>query len=305
MGLFRKRVVAYNISENSKRTILGFVRYGKIKIRGYHQGIVPPDPEDLIVMNIPWDIIQTLFLELPPVKKTNDMIRAAEYEVRRATGIEEDITVGCVCPYFGKSFVVFVKNSDFKRFLDLNNINFVPDVSYPNILAELLLIKKLPGYWVYIVIGETSSGIVVMNGNSILNMRMLDITVNEVSHIVKEETGFELYEIESSGNEELLESARKIVEAISDDIIGILEREITISVNTTEIEKITLDKITGFSILCDSSIVKSLAVHSQSETIKYVEPVFNIHPKSPIRLSEYGLLYRGGIELGKVKSITW
>jgi len=48
---------------------------------------------------------------------------------------------------------------------------------------------------------------------------------------------FEIFEIENSGNEELIGQAKKIVDSITYDILGIVGREVIISINTTEQEK--------------------------------------------------------------------
>jgi hypothetical protein len=179
-------------------------------------------------------------------------------------------------------------------------------VAYPNILAELLIVKKLPGRWVYIVLGEHTSGIVIMNGEHILNVRMIDLSLNEINHIVREETGFEIFEIENSGNEELIGQAKKIVDSITYDILGIIGREVIISINTTEQEKLSIEMIDGISLVCRSSIIKEAILSTESDIkSKLSEAILTVLPHPQLSLADLGLLYRGGLELGKVKSITW
>jgi hypothetical protein len=306
LGIFSYRVVTYSLSDGQINTTIAKYRVGKLKIKNYYPQFVLADPEDITVINIPWDIVQMTFLELPPTKKERDRIRAAELEIRRIYNLSEDLVVSCVPSPFGKCLVFFLKKSDFFRFLSSYNIDFIPDVAYPNILAELLIVKKLPGRWVYVVFGEHTSGIVIMNGEHILNVRMIDLSLNEINHIVKEETGFEIFEIENSGNEELIGQAKKIVDSITYDILGIVGREVIISINTTEQEKLSIEMIDGISLVCRSSIIKEAILSTESDIkSKLSEAILTVLPHPQLSLSDLGLLYRGGLELGKVKSITW
>jgi hypothetical protein len=301
-------VVTYSLNDGQINTTIAKYHLGKLRVKNYYPQFVLADPEDITVINIPWDIIQMAFLELPPTKKERDRIRAAELEIRRIYNLSEDLIISCIPSAFGKCLVFFLKKSDFFRFLSSYNINinFIPDVAYPNILAELLLVKKLPGRWVYIVFSEHTSGIVIMNGENILNVRMIDLSLNEINHIVKEETGFEIFEIENSGNEELIGQAKKIVDSITYDILGIIGREVIISINTTEQEKLSIEMIDGISLVCRSSIIKEAILSTESDIkSKLSEAILTVLPHPQLSLADLGLLYRGGLELGKVKSITW
>ncbi len=306
LAIFSNRVFVYNLNEGQASTLVAKYRNNKMRIKSYHQRFVPSDPEDMVVVNVSWDIVQTAFLELPPIKKDIDRIRVAELELRRIYNLSEDINVSCIPSLSGKYFVLFVRRTDFIRFLESNGFNFTPDIAYPNVLSELLLVKKLPGRWLYIVLSEYTSGIVIMNGNFIINLRIIDISTNEISHLIKEETGFELYEIETSGNEELIEQSRKILDTISSDIISIISREIIISTNTTELEKISIDSIDGIVLVSKSKMIRDTIFSAKSDIIrKFTDPVYLVKIYPQLSMSELGLLYRGGIELGKVKSIIW
>ncbi|WP_448377243.1 hypothetical protein [Fervidobacterium sp.] len=306
MGIFKNRIVAYNFNEGQASTLIANYRNKKIRIKSYHQRFIQPDPEDLVVVNIPWDIIQTAFLELPPIKKESDRIRVAELELRRIYNLNEDINVSCVPSLFGKNFALFVRRADFMRFLETNGLNVIPDIAYPSILLELLLVKKLPGRWVYVVLGEYTSGVIVMDGTAIMNLRIIDISTNEISHLIKEETGFELSEIENSGNEELIEQSKKILETIASDVFSIISREIIISINTTELEKLSIDLIDGIVLITKSKLIRNTIFLEESEMVKkFTDPVFLTKLYPQISISELGLVYRGGVELGKVKSIIW
>jgi len=306
LGIFSYRVVTYNLNDGQINTTIANYRGGKLRIKNYYPQFVLADPEDITVINIPWDIIQMTFLELPPTKKERDRIRAAELEIRRIYNLSEDLIISCIPSAFGKCLVFFLKKSDFFRFLSSYNIDFIPDVAYPNILAELLIVKKFPGRWVYVVLGEHTSGIVIMNREHILNVRMIDLSLNEINHIVKEETGFEIFEIENSGNEELIGQAKKIVDSITYDILGIIGREVIISINTTEQEKLSIEMVDGISLVCRSSIIKEAILSAEFDfKSKLSEAILTLRPHPQLSLAELGLLYRGGLELGKVKSITW
>ena len=315
MGIFRNRIMAYNISNISNKNnqnvevLSGLFSRNKIRVKDYFPQIIQPDPEDLVVVNVPWDIIRTAFVELPTIKKEADKLRLAELEIRRITGISEDLNVGYIPSVGGKMLVLYSTMADLIKFLNSSNVTFEPDVAYPNILSEILLINKLPGYWAYLVLGKYTSGIVIMNGGTILNIRIIDFPFEDINHIVQEETGFDIFEIEKSGNEDLIETTRKILSTISMDISSGIEREIIITVNTTEVEKITVDQLTSIAIVSDSQILTDTLISEERNQSalqgKFVEPVFKIPIKKNYPLSQIGLLYRGGFELGKVKSIRW
>lgn len=306
MGIFRHRILVYNFDQSSYSTLAGTYFGGKISINGYSQGSLFPDPEDIVVINLPLDIIQTAFIELPPVKNEKDAKRIVELELRSVADISEEINVGYVRSVQNKVFALYVRKSDYLQYKLSRNIEFEPDVAYPNVFSELVITKKLPGYWMYLVLGRTNSGIVIMNGSNIIGMRIIDFSLEDINRIVKEETGFEILEIERSGNEELIETTRKIIESLFADVVGLIEREIIISINTLEIEKITINQITGIALICDFNILRELILQSQwnfREKVSEAITVLNIPNK--ITFADAGLLYRGGLELGKVKSIKW
>jgi len=306
LGVFKHRILVYNFDQSSSSTLIGTYFGGKISVKGFFQGVLFPDPEDIVVINLPIDIVQAAFIELPPVKNEKDIKRIVELELKSAADINEDINVGYVKSIQNKVLALYVRKSDYLQYKLSRNIEFEPDVAYPNIFAELVITKKLPGYWMYLVLGRTNSGIVIMNGSNIIGMRIIDFSLEDINRIVKEETGFEILEIERSGNEELIETTRKIIESLFADVVGLIEREIIISINTLEIEKITINQITGIALICDFDILRELILQSQwnfREKVSEAITVLNIPNK--ITFADAGLLYRGGLELGKVKSIKW
>ncbi|MGB9613888.1 MAG: hypothetical protein ACPL3B_00070 [Fervidobacterium sp.] len=306
MGIFRYRVLVYNTDQNEYGTVSASYFAGRMKITGIFQQPIIPDPEDIVVVNIPWDIIQTVYVELPPMKNIRERNKIAELEIRRLMDIHDELSVSTIPSLFGKTLVFFVKKSDYVHFKISKNINFEPDVAYPNIFSELLLLRKFPGYWLYLVLGKTLSGIVVMHDQFIINTRIFDFSVDDINSVIKEETGFALDEIETSGNVDLLNTAQRIIESLSSDILARLERELIISINTTEIEKITINQVSGIMIVCDSTLIRNNVISSQgSFEGKFSEPDYILSPQNRISLSDLGLLYRGGLEIGKVKSIKW
>lgn len=306
LGIFKHRILVYNFDQSSCSTLVSTYFGGKISVKGFSTGSLFPDPEDIVVMNLPLDIIQTAFIELPPVKSEKDAKRIVELELKSVTDISEDINVGYIKSVQNKVLTLYVRKSDYLQYKLSRNIEFEPDVAYPNIFSELLITKKFPGHWMYLILGRTNSGIVIMNGNSIIGIRIIDFSLEDINRIVKEETGFEVLEIEQSGNEELIETARKIMETLSSDIIGLIERELIIAINTTEIERITINQVTGIALICDFTMLKELILQSQwnfREKVSEAITILNIPRK--LALADAGLLYRGGLELGKVKSIKW
>ncbi|HCL98671.1 MAG TPA: hypothetical protein DHW87_02765, partial [Fervidobacterium sp.] len=86
MGIFRNRIMAYNISNFGAKNnqyvevLSGLFSRNKIRIKNYFPQIIQPDPEDLVVVNVPWDIIRMAFVELPPIKKEEEKLKLAELE---------------------------------------------------------------------------------------------------------------------------------------------------------------------------------------------------------------------------------
>jgi len=113
LGIFRNRIMAYNISNFGAKNnqyvevLSGLFSRNKIRIKNYFPQIIQPDPEDLVVVNVPWDIIRMAFVELPPIKKEEEKLKLAELEVRRITGINEDLNVGYIPSAGGKVLVLY------------------------------------------------------------------------------------------------------------------------------------------------------------------------------------------------------
>ncbi|MFN3692390.1 MAG: hypothetical protein ACK4R7_05820, partial [Fervidobacterium sp.] len=172
MAIFSHRIMVYNTDDENFPAVSAKYFGGSIKLTSVYQSKIKPDPEDLVVVNIPWDIIQMAYIDVPNVKKYKDVLRLAGLEIRRLMDINEEVNVGVLKSIAGKMLALFIRRSDYMRYKEVNNFDFEPDVAYPNILSELLLIKKLPGIWAYIVLGTKNSGIVLMENDSFINLRV-------------------------------------------------------------------------------------------------------------------------------------
>ncbi|ODN30086.1 hypothetical protein [Fervidobacterium thailandense] len=313
MRILQKRVVAYNFSDvglPTKNLEVAFanVRGKNLKITDYGKIMKYPDLEDVVVVNLPWDILRTVFLELPPVPKEQDRLNLAAIEIKRLYDFISDVEVALLPSVGGKQLAIFVEKTDLNRYLSTINIGIEPDVAYPDLFSELLLVQKFPGYWVYFIMGKAVSGTVLMFGDMILNIRIHEMALNTVDRIVLEETGFELCEIEKSENSELIERAEKIVESLIGELITEAEREVIITVNTTDVEKVAIDQIEGVVFLANSKIISNSLLSTEYEGFlrrKLTSPSLKIDIPKDISLSIAGLLYRGGLEFGKVKSLSW
>ncbi|MFN6991263.1 MAG: hypothetical protein ACK4MM_00935 [Fervidobacterium sp.] len=306
MAIFTNRIVVYNTDDENFPSVSAKYFGGRIKLTGVYQSRIKPDPEDLIVVNVPWDIIQMTYTDVPDVKSYKDVVKLAELEVRRLTDINEGINVGVLKCVAGKMLALYTRRSDYLRYKEVNNFDFEPDVAYPNILSELLLIKKLPGIWAYVVLGMKNSGIVLMENDNFVNLRIIELLVEDIDKIIVEETGFSLREVENSGSEDLINSAAKILSSIEDDIRTQIERELIITLNTAEFEKLTIQQLSGIVIVCDYKLIKNVFSNEASIFFgKLSDPVFVTRLNKKISLSTSALVYRGGMELGKVKSFNW
>jgi len=134
LGIFLYRVVTYSLNDGQINTTIAKYRVGKLKIKNYYPQFVLADPEDITVINIPWDIVQMTFLELPPTKKERDRIRAAELEIRRIYNLSEDLVVSCVPSAFGKCLVFFLKN-----LISSDSLVHTISILYPTWLIQTFL----------------------------------------------------------------------------------------------------------------------------------------------------------------------
>lgn len=311
--MFRRRIFAYNflsVFDDRKRVdlLVGEKRSSTLKVVGYFEQVIQPDPEDLVVVNVPWEIIRTASIELPPMKNEVDRRKLAEIEIRRLFDIGvEQIEVG-ILPSFGdRAFALFVETEEFQRFLGSTGLSIEPDVAFPTILSELLVVARLPGYWAYFVLGKTVSGTVLTFNEGVLNLRISEMTGDDIDKIVQDETGFSLLEIETTGNEELLSAARRIVESLAMEIVSAIEREVIITVNTTETIKLTPDQLEGLVVVCDSTLLSEAILNYSVEhevfRRRVSQPVLRFRLRKRYPHASVGLLYRGGLELGKVKSL--
>lgn len=306
LGIFKHRLLIYNFDKFENSTLMATYFGGTIFVNAFLEERYFPDPEDISIINIPLDIIQTAFIELPPVKNGKDVKRILELELKSVADISDEINFGYIKSVQNKVLAIYVKRSDYIQYKLTKNIEFEPDVAYPNIFSELVIIKKFPGYWMYLVLGRFNSAIVIMNGDRIIGLRIIDFALEDINRVIKEETGFDMIEIEQSGNEDLIETVKKIIESLSADIIALIEREMIISINTTEVEKISINQIAGVAVICDFNIVRDIILQSQwnfRDRISEAITLFKIPKK--LTFSDVGLLYRGGLEIGKVKSIKW
>lgn len=313
MRILQKRVAAYNFSDAGLPTqnlevAFANVKGNSLKIVDYGRTMKVPDYEDVVVVNLPWDILRTAFLELPLIPREKDLLNLAAIEIKRMYDFVSDIEVALLPSAAGKKLAIFVEKNDLNRYLSTIGIGVEPDVAYPDLFSELLLIRKYPGYWVYFIMGKSVSGTVLMFGDMILNVRIHEMALNLIDRIVLEETGFELCEIERSENSELCEKARKIVESLVGELMTEAEREVIITVNTTEVEKVTLEQIDGVVFVTNSQIISNSLLSSEYEMYlrrKLTSPSLRIEIPKNLSLSIAGLLYRGGLEFGRVKSLSW
>uniref|UniRef100_A0A7C4CDH1 Pilus assembly protein PilM n=1 Tax=Fervidobacterium thailandense TaxID=1008305 RepID=A0A7C4CDH1_9BACT len=313
MKILQKRVAAYNFSDTGLPTqnlevAFANVKGKRLKIVDYGRTMKVPDYEDVIVVNLPWDILRTAFLELPLIPRKKDLLNLAAIEIKRIYDFVSDIEVALLPSAAGKQLAIFVEKTDLNRYLSTIGIGVEPDVAYPDLFSELLLIQKYPGYWVYFIMGKSVSGTVLMFGDMILNVRIHELALNSIDRIVLEETGFELCEIERSENSELHKKAQKIVESLVGELMTEAEREVIITVNTTEVEKVALEQIDGVVFVTNSQIISNSLLSSEYEMYlrrKLTSPSLRMEIPKNLSLSIAGLLYRGGLEFGRVKSLSW
>ncbi len=307
--MLSKSTICVFKTPSEKTSCRALYKSGKVIIKEIsNETFIQPDVEDIVIVEIPLEIIRTSVLEPPAVRKEKEIQNFIILELSRMLEINAKIVASHIKTLGNKLYVFYMFEEELKRYL--SEFPAEPDIVYPQFLSQLILLKKLPGTWAHIVLGNEASNISIFENDYILNTRIAELGLKYVFEMIKEETSFSLNEIERSNNVELLEQAEKIIESILPDLVSELEREIFVALNTTTLRKITINDLDGVVVVCDSKkIIRLLRKYSENEggfNSKLVEPIFifnNILDFGDTGL--LGLLYRGGLEFGKVKSIRW
>ncbi|QTA37632.1 hypothetical protein JYK00_07830 [Thermosipho ferrireducens] len=285
----------------------------KLKISSY--GVLQKEfkqhIEDIIVVNIPWDLLLHVKIETPPITNEKELKKFLKFEISQNISMETNEFFFDYLPSQGGiTHALVIKNSDLTLFLENIYEKNVPepDILYPDILRELLPVKKFPGVWIYFILSKEYSGTVIMDSDKFLNIRFSELSLQNVSQIILDETGFTLFEIEESRNEELTSEARKIFTVLMQDLLAEIERDMLVTINTTG-ENFNIDMVEGISIISESSLFYEILRENIDFTTlireKYMAPDFIIQIKKNTLTGLTGLLLRGGYELGKVKSLQW
>ncbi len=282
---------------------------GNLKIKEiFYNQFHQPDIEDIVVIEVPLEILRTTIMEVPPVRKEKEIGNLVFLELSRSLDTNSKIVFSYLRTILNKLYVFYMFEEELNRYL--SDYPVEPDIVYPQFFSELILLRKVQGTWVYVILNSDSSNVSIFENGNLLNTRVSELALKDIFDMLKEETGFNLKDIESSKNIELIEQSEKIIETVLPDLISEIQREIYVALNTTNLKKITINDLDGVIIICKSRIIlELLKKYSKEEgafNSKLNEPIFifnNVLDFDDIGL--LGLVYRGGLEFGKVKSLLW
>lgn len=311
INLFGRRIISFDVRNNGLYYSIGNYMFNKVKIKemGEFNSNIKFQDDDLIVVNLPWDLILHLSIEVPGIKKEKELKEFLQIEVSQNLGMEPDeLYFDYIKPFTDKINVFVVKKYELNQYLE--NISSVgipePDILFPDIIKEMLMIKRYVGLNMYFVITSDYSGTLILMDNDLKFLRFSYLTLEYLNRVVYDEFGEGIYNIEKFGDMELKNRVKQFLKPLIVDFISEIEREILISVNSTEGE-ISTDILNGIIIVTDSKLVNNAIEENYSLgdilSKKFVSPhlIFTVEEYS--YLGCLGLMVRGGNEIGKVKFI--
>lgn len=311
INLFGRRIISFDVRNNGLFYSIGNYMFNKVKIKemGEFNSNIKFQDDDLIVVNLPWDLILHLSIEVPGIKKEKELKEFLQIEVSQNLGMEPDeLYFDYIKPFTDKINVFVVKKYELNQYLE--NISSVgipePDILFPDIIKEMLMIKRYVGLNMYFVITSDYSGTLILMDNDLKFLRFSYLTLEYLNRVVYDEFGEGIYNIEKFGDMELKNRVKQFLKPLIVDFISEIEREILISVNSTEGE-ISTDILNGIIIVTDSKLVNNAIEENYSLgdilSKKFVSPhlIFTVEEYS--YLGCLGLMVRGGNEIGKVKFI--
>ncbi|ABR31586.1 hypothetical protein SU69_08830 [Thermosipho melanesiensis] len=265
--------------------------------------------DDFVIVNIPWDYILNLKIDLPSVKNKKELEKLILLEISQSLGVQpNEFFFDYILNPNGKANVFIIKKEDFHAYFQVLSQRNIPepDVVYPDFLKESLMFNKLPGYNIQFFINKNSSGILVFNNSELMEIRYSDFNLNNLSGILLDELGYTLYELEYLDDEDLINDGKTFITGIFNDLLSLIEREIFVTVNSMD-EKIGIDSIQTIQIVTDSNILNEFIRERYTESSLLLNRFYFQDLSKILRNYRYlgvlGLLKRGGINFGKVELV--
>ncbi|MBO8160132.1 MAG: hypothetical protein H0Z24_00725 [Thermosipho sp. (in: Bacteria)] len=311
MSLLGRRIISFDVKDNHILYGLGNYSFGKVKVKkfGEFDSNIKFEPDDLIVVNLPWDLILHLTIDVPGITKEKELREYLTIEISQNLGIDGDeLYFDYVKPFTEKANVFVVKKMDLHLYLEKLTSYGIPepDVIYPDILKEMILLTKFTGLNLYFIISQDYSGTIIMTDNNFDFMRFSYLTLEYINRVTSDEFGMNLYEIEKSDDIELKDRVRQFLKPLTIDLISEIEREALISINSTD-GQVTTEILNGITIVTDSKLINESIEQNYAlgEILKqkYISPHFKFLMDDMTNIGCMGLLMRGGMEIGKVKFV--
>lgn len=310
-NIFNRRILAFDVLDD--RVNFGIAKYffGKVKlyeVREYNNNF-NFEVDDIIVVNLPWDYVLNLKLEVPLIKNKKELENFINIEISQNFNIDPSEFYFDYFHSFNNVISVFVvKKNEIEEYLNkLKSMNIPePDIVYPDFLKESLLFQKYPGFNLFVFINKEYSGVLIFNNDQFVTIRYSDLSIKHLSEICEEEFGYTLYELEEIDDEVLIKDSKKFLYGFFGDLLSLIEREIYITLNSSNYE-ITLENLQTVTVFTDSKLLNELINEKYFESNilqnKFVNNNISYSLEKPRFLGCLGLLLRGGYEFGKVKFV--
>ncbi|MBZ4649713.1 hypothetical protein [Thermosipho sp. (in: thermotogales)] len=309
-NLLSRRLVGFDIIGSKVYQAVGEYFFGKIKIKELREynGDFEFEVDDLIIVNIPWDLILNLNLQMPMIKKRKDIENYIVLEVSQNFNLESSEFSFDFLKTSNGLEVFVVRKADLNEYFHkLESMKIPePDIVCPDFFKESLLLSKFPGYNIEFFINSEYSGLIILNGSSIESVRYSELSLKYLNDLCNDEFGYNLYEVEDLDDEALKEDVSRFLYNFLGDMFSLIEREIFVSLNSSQ-KQLTIEDIQSGFVYTDSELVNKLIFehYTDSEIFNKIFTARNFkYPViKPKYLGSLGLITRGGFEFGKFKFI--
>ncbi len=309
-----KNIVAVDISGNYFAVSRAKYSFGKILIT--YQNIVFSEnreewkkilkfkfqPEDVIVTTI--DTGMTLFIDAPVplrVKRIREIINIGKVEAARIMGIPIDsISVTPVGKRSGKYLFAVAKNTDIEENVvrKLKSLELPePDIVIPDSMKYLQVLSfPTHGNAVYVVTNffKNYTSMFLVSEGEIVGVRSMYPNLEELFQVLKDEFGLTMPEVNLLGG---IDGSSELYAFLKEGFTNLsmeINRELVQLLRTGK--ELAMGDVSLFTLVTDPICLSLPLSNAISEVLNVNVVVKNVKGLN-------GLLLRGGMEFGKVKSL--
>ncbi|WP_073072937.1 hypothetical protein [Thermosipho atlanticus] len=203
MSIIGRKIISFDVKNNHINYGIGNYLFGRVRVKkfGEYKSNIKFEIDDLIVVNLPWDLILHLSIETPGIVNEKQLREYLSIEISQNLGIDSsELYFDYVKPISDKINVFVVKEADLKVYLEKIKSQGIPepDVAYPDILKEVLVLQKYVGLNLYFIVTNDYSGTLILMDKNLRHMRFSYLTLEYLNKVVTDEFGINIYETEKS-----------------------------------------------------------------------------------------------------------